>query len=269
MHSTIDTISDREFEDFQRFIFDAAGITLSAGKKALVCGRLAKRIQAHQLKDYGSYLKLLQSAQDPLEVQTAIDLLTTNETYFFREAKHFDVLRKVALAHAGRSPLRVWSAACSSGEEAYSIAMVLADCLPGRAFEVVGTDISTRMVAKACRGHYSEQRAQQIPATYLKRFCLQGQGEQAGTLLVDRTLRAQVSFMHANLNDTLPALGSFDVIFLRNVMIYFSAETKRQVVARVLSLLKPGGYFFIGHSESLNEITSLVQPLMPSIYQRP
>jgi len=269
MHLTTDTISDREFINFQRFIFEAAGITLSSGKKALVCGRLAKRIQARQLSGYGAYFDLLESNEDPLEVQTAIDLLTTNETYFFREPKHFEMLRKVALAHAGRTPFRVWSAASSSGEEAYSIAMVLADCLEGRTFEVVGTDISTRVLAQARRGHYSEQRTRQIPMPYLKRFCLRGHGEQAGTVLVGRSLRERVAFTQANLNDALPGLGTFDVIFLRNVMIYFSADTKREVVARVLSLLKPGGYFFIGHSESLNEITSAVQPLAPAVYRKP
>ncbi|XAH24778.1 protein-glutamate O-methyltransferase CheR [Xylophilus sp. GW821-FHT01B05] len=263
------SLSDHEFGQFQRFIFEAAGIHLSPAKKALVCGRLAKRLQAHQLQHYGDYFALLQDQRHAAEAQTAIDLLTTNETYFFREPKHFELVRSIASSAQGSAPLRVWSAACSTGEEAYSIAMVLADTLGGRAFEVVGTDISTRVLQQARTGHYPEQRTRNIPPAYLKRFCLKGQAEQAGTLLVERGLRQRVRFVHANLNTALPELGLFDIVFLRNVMIYFNGDTKRQVVARVLSLLKPGGHFCIGHSESLNDISSAVLPLAPSIYRRP
>lgn len=262
-------ISDVEFGNFQRFIFEAAGITLSPNKKALVCGRLAKRVHARQLSSYAEYFNLLKSARDPAEVQTAIDLLTTNETYFFREPKHFDMLRTVVSQQAGPAPFRVWSAASSSGEEAYSIAMVLADCRGEQPFEVVGTDISTRMLAQARTGHYSEQRARHIPMHYRKQYCLRGQGEHLGTLLVMRDLRRKVRFAQANLNERLPDLGSFDVVFLRNVMIYFNGDTKRQVVERVLSLIKPGGYFFIGHSESLHGISSAVTQIAPSIYRKP
>jgi len=266
---SIAPLSDPEFAKFQRFIFEAAGITLSPAKKALVSGRLAKRVNAQRLGSYGAYFKLLASGADPVETQAAIDLLTTNETYFFREPKHFELLRSVASAHTGAAPFRVWSAASSTGEEAYSIAMVLADCLGERPFEVVGTDISTRVVAKARTGHYPEQRTRQIPPAYLKRFCLKGMGAHAGTLLVERALRAKVRFAHGNLNEKLPELGSFDIVFLRNVMIYFNADTKRGVVARVLGPLKPGGYFCIGHSESLNDLNAPVVQVAPSIYRKP
>lgn len=263
-------ITDQEFGWFQRFIFDAAGISMAASKKALVTGRLGKRLQAHQLSTFTDYLKLLSSGQAPAEVQTAIDLLTTNETYFFREPKHFDFLRKwAAKAPASGPPLRVWSAASSTGEEAYSIAMVLADVMPGGRWEVVGTDISTRVLRHAQTGHFSMERARHIPAPYLKRFCLKGQDVHEGTLLVDKSLRRHVKFCHANLDGALPSIGTFDMIFLRNVMIYFNGDTKRQIVARVLSLLKPGGYFLIGHSESLNDISTAVQSLAPSIYRKP
>ncbi len=269
MSQNLKPLSDQEFGQFQRFIFDAAGITLSPAKKALVCGRLAKRVHARQLSSYGAYFELLKGQDDPQEVQIAIDLLTTNETYFFREPKHFELLREAALQAPPGLPFRVWSAASSSGEEAYSIAMVLADCRGDRPFEVVGTDISSRVLARARTGHYPDQRTRHIPLPYLKRFCLKGQGEQAGTLLVMRELRQKVRFLPANLNERLPDLGSFDVIFLRNVMIYFSGDTKRQVVARVLSLLKPGGYLYIGHSESLHEISSAVEQVAPSVYRKP
>ena len=264
------SISDPEFARFQRFIFDAAGISLSSSKKALVCGRLAKRLMHCQLDSYGAYFQLLSSGQAPDEVQTAVDLLTTNETYFFRETKHFDFLREQALDAARRSqPFRVWSAASSTGEEAYSIAMVLADCLSSTPWEVLGSDISTKVLQGAASGHYSLQRARHIPPAYLRRFCLKGNGAHAGTLLIERNLRSKVRFTQVNLNAALPDLGSFDLIFLRNVMIYFNDETKRQVVARVLALLKPGGHFCVGHSESLNGISTAVQPLAPSIYRKP
>jgi chemotaxis protein methyltransferase CheR len=266
----MNTLSDTEFSRFQRFIFDAAGITLSPAKKALVCGRLSKRLQAHQLKSYGDYCDLLDSGGMADEVQTAVDLLTTNETYFFREPKHFELLRTLAVAAAARpQPFRVWSAASSSGEECYSIAMVLADCLGSTSWDVVGSDISTRVLQRARAGHYPLERTRHIPPNYLKRFCLRGMGAQDGTLLVDKTLRSRVSFTQVNLNAELPRLGQFDVIFLRNVMIYFNGDTKRQVVSRVLSLLKPGGHFCIGHSESLNDISTAVQQLAPSIYRKP
>jgi chemotaxis protein methyltransferase CheR len=268
----MNSITDTEFGHFQRFIFDAAGITLSTAKKALVCGRLSKRLTANQLNSYTDYFQLLVSGNHPAEVQTAVDLLTTNETYFFREPKHFELLREVAAAAGARrpaQPFRVWSAASSTGEECYSIAMVLADCLGASAWDVLGSDISSRVLQRARAGHYPLERTRLIPAAYLKRFCLRGHGEQEGTLLVERELRSRVSFSHVNLNAELPRLGSFDVIFLRNVMIYFNGDTKRQVVTRVLSLLKPGGYFCIGHSESLNDISTAVQQIAPSIYRKP
>lgn len=264
-------ISDSEFGQFQRFIFDAAGITLSNTKKALVSGRLAKRLHACQVESYGDYFRLLMSGDSPLEFQTAIDLLTTNETYFFREPKHFQFLKKELTGGSLRAvpSLRVWSAAASTGEEAYSIAMLLEDAQPGQPWEVIGTDISVRVLERARAGHYSMERINHFPPGYLQRFCLKGRDAQEGTLLVQRALRNKVRFQAANLNEPLPHLGgAFDVIFLRNVLIYFSLETKRKVVARVLNALKPGGYLLIGHSESLVEVTDAVQLLAPAIYQK-
>ncbi|UGQ45167.1 CheR family methyltransferase [Massilia endophytica] len=265
-------ISEQEFAQFQRFIFNIAGITMSAAKKALVSGRLAKRLQHYQLPSYAAYFKLLSDGQSPDEVQLAVDLLTTNETYFFREARHFELLREAALdARAAwrNTPFRVWSAACSSGEEPYSIAMVLADCLgTNHPWEVVASDISTRVLQRARTGHYPMERTQHIPQDYLRRFCLKGMGEQQGTLLVERSLRSRVQFRQVNLNTALPDLGQFDVIFLRNVMIYFNGDTKRQVVARVVGQLRPDGHFFIGHSESLHEVTDAVRAVVPSVYRK-
>lgn len=264
----MEAITDSQFRQFQTFIFDAAGISLAPAKKALVSGRLAKRLRACQLDSYGAYFALISSDAHRAERQIAIDLLTTNETYFFREPKHFDFLGTVE--PEARAPVfRTWSAACSSGEEAYSMAMVLADRLGGRPFEVVGTDISTRMLQAAQRAHYPDIRARQMPVDYRKRFCLRGTGVQEGTLLVERGLRQHVRFAQANLVAPLPDLGRFDVVFLRNVMIYFDAPTKREVVQRVASLLRPDGYLCIGHSESLHDLGADLIQVAPSIFRKP
>lgn len=264
--SSID-IADHEFAQFQRFIFEAAGITLSDAKKPLVCGRLAKRLAHFRLDSFSAYFRLLTDGSAPDECQTAIDLLTTNETYFFREPKHFELVRAQALAARGRrEPFRVWSAACSSGEEVYSLAMVLEDTLEHSPWEVLGTDISSRVLERARGGHYRTERTDHIPRDYLQRFCLKGQGSEAGTLLIERALRQKVLFAQLNLNTALPAVGMFDIIFLRNVMIYFSADTKRDVAARILHQLKPGGHLCIGHSETLNDISSAVRAIAPAIY---
>jgi chemotaxis protein methyltransferase CheR len=263
-------INDHEFAQFQRFIFEAAGITMTDAKKALVTGRLTKRLEVHALESFGDYFKLLSGDQHPDEIQIAVDLLTTNETYFFREIKHFEFMRTQVLAARSRpTPYRVWSAASSSGEEAYSMAMLLADCMQTTPWEILGTDISTRVLAGARRALYSMERGRHIPPDYLRRYCRKGTGTYDGMFLVDPNLRSKVMFRHLNLNQDLPQLGQFDMVFLRNVMIYFNNETKREVVARVISAIKPGGYFCIGHSESLNELTTAVNMVVNSIYQKP
>jgi len=264
------TLNDQEFGQFQKLIYRLAGIYLSPAKKPLVGGRLAKRLIEHRLDSYGDYFDLLTASHNAAELQVAVDLLTTNETYFFREPKHFDFLRTQILAkHKPGNPFRVWSAACSSGEEPYSIAMELADHLGDSPWEVVGSDISTRVLEKARAGHYPMDRVEGISRAHLSSYCRKGVGQQEGTLLVERRLRSRVNFMQVNLSKTLPALGEFDLIWLRNVMIYFDMETKRQVVRRLLPLLKPGGHFLIGHSESLNGVVDTLHPLAPSIYRKP
>ncbi|SFV17877.1 CheR family methyltransferase [Pseudoduganella namucuonensis] len=267
--TSVDPITDQEFTLFQRFIFEEAGITLSPAKKALVSGRLAKRLLHHRLGSYSAYFRLLTAGQAPGEVQIAIDLLTTNETYFFRESKHFDLLRKLAAGAAEqRQSFRVWSAACSTGEEPYSIAMVLDDVLREQDWELYASDISSRVLSAARSGHYMRERTSHIPPAYLKRYCLRGVGDQEGTLLVEKRLRQRVQFHQVNLNETLPKFGTFDVIFLRNVLIYFSPETKREVVGRLLGAIKPGGHLLIGHSESLHDMAGPLQVQGPSVYRK-
>ncbi len=267
----VNSISDKDFLKFQELLHRIAGISLPNTKKALLCGRLSKRLRQNNISDYAGYFDYISGGRHPEELQAAIDLLTTNETHFFREPKHFEVLRTRILpaARPGRT-FRVWSAASSTGEEAYTIAMVLSQSLGDTgAWEVFGSDISTRVLEVARSGLYSLERASEIPREYLTQYCLKGVGDQEGTLLIDRKLRSRVSFQQINLNNPLPNVGEFDVIFLRNVMIYFDMAMKRQVVARLAQKLKPGGWFIIGHSESLNGVTNDLPQEMPTMYRKP
>lgn len=264
--NTAPVMTESEFRQFQQMIFAVAGIHMPASKRVMVAGRLAKRLKALELGNYGAYWQHLRTHAD--EKQMAVDLLTTNETYFFREPKHFEFLRDQILPSRPKGQrVRVWSAACSSGEEAYSIAMVLSDVLGNNGWEVLASDISTQVLARAAGGRYPLTRTERIPTDCLKRHCLKGIGEAAGTLMVDPALRSKIDFRQINLNTRLPEVGLFDVIFLRNVMIYFNADTKQQIVARLQACLKPGGYLIIGHSETLNGFQSGLEVLMPSVYR--
>lgn len=263
-------LHDQEFAQFSELIYRIAGISMASSKKPLVSSRLAKRLKHHGLDSYGDYFRLITSAQGKDELQMAVDLLTTNETHFFREPKHFDFLRqRIIPARRSGMAFRVWSAACSSGEEPYSIAMVLDELLGNQPWEVLASDISTRILDKARSGLFPMERLPEIPRPYLNRHCLKGVGEYEGTLLIDKSLRERVHFMLHNLTEVPPKLGEFDVIFLRNVMIYFDQDTKQKVVSRLLPLLRPGGYFLVGHSESLNGVTDVVKPIAPAIYRKP
>src|SRR3569623_1079060 len=224
-------LTDQEFMQFQKLIYRIAGIHMSPVKKPLVTGRLAKRLNQYGLRSYGEYFKLLNSGSHPAALQMAVALLTTNETYFFREPKHFEFLQKTILpSHTRTRPIRVWSAACSSGQEPYSVAMTLADLLGDSPWDVLASDISTRVL--------------------------------------DSKLRQRIKFAQINLNESLPRMETLDLIFLRNVMIYFDAEVKRKVVRQLVETLKPGGYLFIGHSESLNGIYDGIAPIAPAIYRK-
>lgn len=267
---TAATISDHEFSQFQKLIYQQAGIHMSTAKKALVSGRLAKRLNEYRLDSYGDYFNLLTASNHADELQVAVDLLTTNETYFFREPKHFDFLRnKILSDHKPGRKFRVWSAACSSGEEPYSIAMVLADHFGDGQWEVVASDICTRVLEKARSGCYPLERTTGISREHLTKYCLKGVASRINTLRVDEKLRNRVNFMQVNLNQPLPPLGEFDLIFLRNVMIYFDQKTKREVVQRLLPQLRPGGHFMISHSESLNGVVDTLHSLAPAIYRKP
>lgn len=264
-------ISNAEFAQFQKLIYSIAGISLADGKKVLLVGRLGRRLKHFSLSSFAEYYRLIASGSAADELQIMVDLLTTNETYFFREEAHFEFLTKAIVArHPAGAPFNVWSAAASTGEEIYTIAFVLADALGLEApWSVVGSDISTAVLATAERGLYWLDRTRGLPQAYLRKYCLKGVRSQEGGFMIAPEIKRHTRFRQVNLNRPLPALGRFHVIFLRNVMIYFDAETKRQVVARLVEQLHPGGYLIVGHSESLNGLTNTLRAIKPTIYQLP
>ena len=236
----------------------------------LLVGRLTKQLNHYGFTTFSEYYRLLSSRQPPEEIQTFVDLLTTNETYFFREPQHFDYLRsQIIPARRTGNTFRIWSGACSSGEEAYSMAMVLADAMPDGNWEVFASDISQTVLTRAQAGLYPLERTNGIPKEFLRKYCLKGVRSQDGKLLVAPELRKRVRFGQVNLTLPIEGIGDFDVIFLRNVMIYFDTETKRKVVNNMIPNLKRAGYFVVGHSESLNGITDRLRPVRPTVYQNP
>ena len=245
---SIPQLTDSEFTSLRDWVYERAGISMSGAKKHLVTSRLHKRLVHFGLQSFGDYHRYITGPGAGAETQIALDLLTTNETYFFREPKHFDFLRDRALKE--RRPgatYRVWSAACSSGEEPWSIAMLLADHLADGTWEIVASDLSTRVLERARSAHYAMERAEHIPRALLHKYCLRGVGAQDGTFRIIPELRRRVTFRQVNLIEPLPDVGQFDVIFLRNVLIYFDAATKERVVRQLCAALRPGGYFFCGH----------------------
>ncbi len=260
-------LSPADFTWICDFLYARTGIVLKDGKQALVVGRLGRRLAHHQLASYRDYFRLLADPGGD-EAGIAVDLLTTNETYFFREPEHFDFLRELLAGRAPGGPaVRVWSAASSSGEEAYSLAMTLAQSLRKTDWEVFGTDISSRVVERARTGLYPLDAAAKIPKSLLREYCLRGKGDFEGYLAVHPTLTSKVTFAEMNLLQPRVDLGRFDVIFLRNVMIYFDLETKRGLVSRMIPLLKPGGHLMISHSETLNGIQDGFTLVSPSVYR--
>jgi len=196
-----------------------------------------------------------------------VDLLTTNETYFFREPQHFEVLGEWVSRQ--RRPLHLWSAASSSGEEAFSMAMCVAEHTRTQDWSIFASDLSHRVLERGRSATYAMEQAEQFPAGWLKRHCLRGIGESQGLFRIGQPLRHRVTFAEVNLTRPLPqGVGPFDVIFLRNVLIYFAADEKRAMVARLLERLRSGGLLFIGHAESLHGFDLPVRNLRPSVFER-
>ena len=263
------SITQKEFERIRGFFNQASGIYLAYSKKVLVSGRLAKRLRVLGLSDFGAYMDHVESSAGAAERIHVIDLLTTNETHFFREPKHFEFLCQALESPNGtlqRNGCTVWSAACSTGEEPYSIAMLLTEVLGRRPWHILASDLSTKVLDEAKRAVYGPARAAEIPKDMAPKYCLFGTEEYEGMVLMDRSLRDRIEFMQINLMQPLPMVGPFDVVFLRNVLIYFDADAKRKIVDAVATRLKPGGLLFIGHSETLSGVSDKYTQAMPTIY---
>jgi chemotaxis protein methyltransferase CheR len=265
--STTPIPTDKEFQLFQQLIYEKLGIHLPPQKKALLSNRLWKRLHACDVKGFGDYYRLIQSAQGKSELNLALELITTNETYFFREQKHFDYLQDEILPQLRpASKFRVWSAASSTGEEPYSIAMVLKDRCTVE-WELLCSDVNRTVVENAKIGVYPEMRVKNIPPDYLRRFCRKGVGPEQGNVRVAAELRKVVQFFTLNLHEEFPDMGKFDLVFLRNVLIYFENDNKAKILNRIAEKLNPGGILFVGHSESLHGVTTRFTPVKPAIYR--
>ena len=269
----------REFRQLRQLVYAEAGIHLPDAKRALVESRLVRRLRELGLRDYEQYCELLRDAGSAERVNM-LDCITTNETHFFREPKHFELLERQlfprwhALAAAGAMPrrLRVWSAACSTGEEPYTLAMCLLNAFPAEAgweVELYASDLSTRALERAITATWPIDRAREIPERHLKRFMLRGFGPQEGKLRCGPELRRAVRFSRVNLNQPpYPLPGQLDAIFCRNVLIYFDAQSRMRVVDQLIDRLGPQGHLFVGHSESLHNVTRRVSLVAPSVYVR-
>ena len=270
-------VTDREFRQFTAFVYRQTGIALNDTKRPLVCSRLSKRLRHHGYVRLGEYYDHL-TERDPTgeELVQMVNALTTNKTEFFREAHHFALLRtdivdRCAPANGPRR-LRVWSAGCSSGEEAYSIAFTVLDGLPDAAdrdVRILASDIDTDVLALATRGVYAANRVAGVPTALRERYLVRGRGRSEGLVRVRPEVTRLVTFRRINLRDeSWPIRATFDAIFCRNVLIYFDRALQRRVVRRLVEYLKPGGYLFLGHSESLLGMGPGLRSVGKTVYQR-
>ena len=275
MHvSEIVPMSDREFRGFRDLVYRESGIHLSEHKRELLTARLSRRIRTLGMMRFGQYLTLVE--REPQERVEMLDRLVTNETRFFREPAQFEYLqtqivprwRAEAEQRARARRVRVWSAGCSTGQEPYSIAMTLLAHLEGWDIEVLATDLSGRALRQAIAGVWPLDKAAEIPDPYLKAYMMRGVRSQSGRMSASDAVRSVIRFQRLNLHDELPELGAFDLIFCRNVLIYFDPASRTRAVARILTRLTPAGYLFLGHSESLLSSGLRLRPMAPSVYSR-
>ena len=272
-------ISDELFEQFRALIYREAGIALSDGKKSLFISRMAGRLRELGLPSFEQYYRVVTDPASVEERGRLLDRICTNETHFFRDPRQWQFLDDHVFPGFeseadGRGPrrIRAWSAACSTGEEPYSLAMALLNRFPpalGWRVEVVGTDLSTKVLNVARAGVWQMDKSTDIPLTYRKAFMLRGTGSQAGKMKAGPEIRAVVSFSRLNLNDPVyPVGGQFDLIFCRNVLIYFDRESKTRVIERLLTHLAPGGYLFMGYAETTTTISDRLENVGPNVYAR-
>ena len=265
-------ITDGEFGLFQALIHREAGIYLSPVKKALLVGRLSRRLRELGLTSFGTYYsKVLESNSE--EKVRMIDCICTNETRFFREPQHFEFLEQQVFPEWGAAVpqrIRVWSAGCSTGEEPYSLAMTLLHHFPpekGWRIEIFATDLSTRVLEKAQAALWPLEKAKEIPSGYLRQFMLKGTRTQEGMMKAGPEIRSLIRFQRLNLNDSAyPAIGMFDLIFCRNVLMYFDTKTKNRVVGQMLKHLAPEGCLFSGHAESLSGMKEQLRSVGQMVY---
>jgi chemotaxis protein methyltransferase CheR len=243
-------ISDKEYQKFTQLIFEEIGITLNEHKKTLIESRFYKRILHYKVSSFEEYYEIcLNDTHEKIEM---LNLITTNETYFFREQDHFDFLKKYLMEYNENTKLRIWSAASSVGAEAYSIAMVCDNLLPSNMWEVLGSDINSHVIKKARMGLYPLTWSEKISDEYRHKYCLKGKGKYEGQFLIDRQLAKNVRFQSNNLLEQNISFGHFNIVFLRNVLIYFNTQTRVQVIKNIISNMKKGSIFIISQTENLN-----------------
>lgn len=267
-------ITPEDYDFICRVVYEQSRIHLGPDKQGLVTSRLAKRLRQLQIGSYHEYCEYLSSPAGPEELRFLIDRISTNHTHFFREIKHFDFLGETVLpAWKQRSfsePLRVWSAACSSGDEPYSLGIYLAEKLApadSGEWQIDASDISTRVLELARRGIYDADRLNDIPPDWLRRHFQKGVREWEGQFRVKAELRERIRFHHLNLlQSSYPFTKPFQIIFCRNVMIYFDRATQTDLVSRLSDMLAPGGYLMVGHSESLSGVKHSLRLVQPAIY---
>jgi chemotaxis protein methyltransferase CheR len=261
-------LSAEVFNAIREFIHSVAGISLADEKQELVKSRLAARLRELKLDRYEQYLERI--ATDGAERSHMVDALTTNKTSFFREEQHFEYLIStlVPLWREEARPLQIWSAGCSTGEEPYTVAMLLCHYLAGHPSRILATDLSNRVLVQGKAGSYSAESVEAIPA-WLRAKYVQRQGHGSSAYEVTPEIRQCVSFARLNLAGDWPMRGPFDLILCRNVMIYFRNELRTQLAQRFAELLAPGAHLFIGHAESLNGLDHPFGLVRPSIYQAP
>jgi len=261
-------LSEKEFLELKNIIYKHSGIKAEEKQKENLEYKLSSRLHQHNLTSFREYHKLL--LVDKAEIQAMINAVTTNETYFFREKKHFDFLEKEILPKIKYDIFRCWSAAGSNGAEAYSIAMLMKAKLNAyKNFEIVCSDINDNVLEFAKNGIYPMKFAKKIPIPFLQAYCKKGKNNFIGSFKITKKLQDYIKFEHINLMKPIPKeIGEFDLIFLRNMIIYFEDKDKKTIVENVIKQLKDGGYLFMGHSESLHRITNKVVQISPSIYQK-
>ncbi|WP_462317067.1 CheR family methyltransferase [Marinilabilia sp.] len=271
-------LSEKDFQAFSRYIFSEYGIKMPPVKRVMLQGRLLKRIRELKMNSYSEYREFFFSKEgQEQELLNFLNVITTNKTDFFREPVHFAFLKDQVLPAFAKEtgfdrPFKVWSAGSSSGEEAYTISIGLNEFKrlnPRFRFEILGTDISSQMLRTAARGVYKEARADMVPLELKKRYFLRSKDRENPTIRVSPELQQNIRLRYLNLMDAVYDVSeTFDVIFCRNVLIYFDRPTQEKVINRLCRHLGTGGYFFIGHSESLSGMDVPLQHVKPTIFQK-